>query len=273
MSTIQTDFITRFHYLIIRLATKILPESQFIYSLCRLYIDRINGDNNFNIKTNGEQYLLEKYLPESTVVFDVGANVGDWASQALAIKPGIRLHCFEPSKWTYEHLIGNNFPPNVICNNVGCGETTSELTLYSIGNEKVSTLKSLFKRNNLGHLGLSAEYSMEKVAIISLDEYCELHKIERIDIVKIDVEGFELQVIKGMKKILAEERVRIVQFEYGGTYIDSRTFLADIWETVLTINPNYLFYKLHRKGLKHVAEYSPLLENFQLQNWAIIKKT
>ena len=57
-------------------------------------------------------------------------------------------------------------------------------------------------------------------------DYIVKHNIENIDFLKIDTEGFELSVLKGFGKYL--RRVKLIQFEYGGTYLDSGIKLIEV---------------------------------------------
>jgi len=81
-----------------------LPRSSFIYRFCRRYADHFNGDNNDDMHKNGELWFMRSVLPQCSIVFDVGARVGDWTALALGINPCWKIHCFEPSKATFQRL-------------------------------------------------------------------------------------------------------------------------------------------------------------------------
>ncbi len=93
-------------------------------------------------------------------------------------------------------------------------------------------------------------------------------KIEEIDFLKIDVEGHELAVIAGGKGFFEGERVKIVQFEYGGCYIDARTLLRDFYEFFNGMN--YSFFLLYPSWVLPVPHYDQRLENFQYKNFLIV---
>jgi FkbM family methyltransferase len=73
---------------------------------------------------------MQRVLPGARVVFDVGANVGEWTKLALQINSDATYHCFEPSPTTYRTLCANNWPANVILNNSGLAEERSERRLF-----------------------------------------------------------------------------------------------------------------------------------------------
>lgn len=254
-----------------RLIVNRVPRSGFVYHICKRYIDIYNGDNNQNLRYNGELRLMQQCLKDSAIVFDVGANVGDWAAVALSINPRINLHCFEPSRATFDLLTRRGLPSSVKCNNIGLGSADSEASLmvYSDG----CGANSLYRREGLEHVAdLPSKVTEEVIRLQTVDGYCAQHGIDHIDFVKLDVEGHELEVLKGMSQCLHEGRVGVIQFEYGGCNIDAGVFLKDIWRYISSTNTHYSFHKLYPGEIRYISRYSQLLENFQYQNWAIIKK-
>ena len=87
-----------------------------------------------------------------------------------------------------------------------------------------SGLASLTKRR-LDHFGIEMS-NKEEVSIIRFDHYWSKNDLI-IDYVKIDVEGHELDVLKGFGKII--NKVKLIQFEFGGCNIDTRTYFQDFW--------------------------------------------
>jgi hypothetical protein len=81
-----------------------LPTNAMFYRFCRRYVEHYNGEKNSDMHSNGELRWLRQVLPQCKVVFDVGANVGDWTALALSINPAIHVHCSEPSTATFQHL-------------------------------------------------------------------------------------------------------------------------------------------------------------------------
>src|SRR5258708_7571934 len=105
----------------------LLPyHSSLLYGLFKQYVDRFNGENDDNLSTNGEERFAKQALPKCRLIFDVGANIGDWTKLALSINPTLSIHCFEPSHFTYQKLVANALPPNVTCNEMGLGAAEEE---------------------------------------------------------------------------------------------------------------------------------------------------
>lgn len=91
--------------------------------------------------------------------------------------------------------------------------------------------------------------------------------IPRIDFLKIDVEGNELEVLKGSEKMLLDNSIHIIQLEYGGTYIDANIFLKNVFEYLEKFELS--LYKI-LFGKIELVNYHKDLENFQYCNYLII---
>lgn len=244
-----------------------LPANRLLYRLCKHYVDLCNGENNDDMETNGELRLMRQILPQCGTVFDIGANVGHWASLALKLNPYINLHYFEPSRATYECLLANHFPSNVVCNNFGLSSTAGEAKLLIF--EEGSGINSMYRRQGLEDgWGLSTQQREETIHLETVDRYCEQKNIQVVDFCKVDVEGHELEVFKGMSAMLKAKRIKMIQFEYGGCNIDAGVLLKDIFDFFQPFD--YVFYKIFPKELRQILWYDQRLENFQYQNWTVI---
>jgi FkbM family methyltransferase len=242
---------------------RLLPRNDLAFRLARRIVNLHEGNNDCDMRTNGELRLARTVLPSSRVVFDVGANIGDWTEGALAINPRAQYHCFEPSRATFASLTARSFPGNVQLNAFGLGSAPEARTLFVFGTGGESN--SLYRRVGTP----SAQHEQESVVLRTLDDYCADAGIDEVDFVKIDVEGHELAALRGASRMLAAGRLGVVQFEYGGTYIDSRALLKDIWELVTDCHRGYAFYKLFPEGPRRVERYDQTLETFQYSNWVI----
>ena len=104
-----------------------VPRTRLLYRVCKLYVDNSLGDNNADMQINGEVRFLRCTLAaidgrsRKLVVFDVGANRGQWCREVLAACPQAQIHCFEPAADTWQTLWQQGFPPNVVCNRLGLG--------------------------------------------------------------------------------------------------------------------------------------------------------
>ena len=252
-----------------RFLLKVLPANRHIYSFCRGYLDRMNGENNADIETNGELDLMQKTFGTFTTVFDVGAHVGDWTALALSINPRLAVHCFEPSRHTFELLTQKAFPDSVVLNNCGLSSSRGERILYLFG--EGAGINSLYQRQGLEDgWNLETQTLTETVTLDTLDRYCAEKGIAHIDFLKCDVEGHELDVFRGGQSLIAEQRITYIQFEYGGCNIDARTFLADYFAFFTAAR--YRLYKIFPGHLRFIPRYDQRLDNFQYQNWLVVRE-
>jgi hypothetical protein len=84
----------------------------------------------------------------------------------------------------------------------------------------------------------------------------------------MDVEGHELEVLQGARRTL--EDIRIVQFEFGGSNIDTRTFFQDFWYFFDEID--FQIYRLTPSGPIIVSSYSEQDETFRSTNYFAIRR-
>lgn len=244
---------------------RVLPTRGLAFRVARKIVNLHNGDNDCDIETNGELLVARAVLPHCRTVFDVGANIGEWTALALTVNPGAVYHCFEPSPATFAILSRQSFPAHVRRNPFGLGERAEERKLFVYAEGRGSN--SLYLREGLD----DRQESEEVISLRTVDDYCAAENIDAIDFVKIDVEGHELSVLRGASRVLAAGKIGVIQFEYGGCYIDARVLLKDVWEHVLSLNDSYSFFKIHPDGPRPVARYEQALETFQYSNWLIAR--
>jgi FkbM family methyltransferase len=165
------------------------------------------------------------------VIFDIGANLGDF-TLLVANQGKFKIHCFEPNPKTYKELLKNTFKiPNLQANNLAIVSTPEleKLTLFAPENttNKTSALCSLIDRE-VFHTWTDVSIEKYEVQCITIDKYCEQKNINKIDYLKVDVEGFEFEVFKGSKNCFENKIVRSGQFEYGTTFKEAKVNLSDV---------------------------------------------
>jgi FkbM family methyltransferase len=236
-----------------------------------LYLVSLKGMNfgrGTNPEDSGEKFVANfalKKLGHDILVFDVGGNKGEYTKMwlDLASKSNINLQVkiFEPSTHALK-ILNNNFYKNnkVEIINVAVGEQDGEAILYS--DHPGSGLGSLAKRDlNHTEINMSEE---EKVRVRSLDSFCNQKGIAKIDFLKLDVEGYELAALKGAMNLIRQSKIHFIQFEFGGTDIDTRVFFKDFFKL---FSPQYKIFRILKNGLYEIKKYSELDEIFLTTNY------
>lgn len=201
------------------------------------------------------------------VVFDVGANVGVYGQTILSAFDGrCSLHCFEPSPATFRELEHNiTADDSTRLHQLALSDREGTSTLYSFGDN--NALSSLHDRR-LDHFGLASNAPVN-VRTTTIDAFCTSQGIEQIDLLKLDVEGHELSVLEGARRMLSEGRIHFIQFEFGGCNIDSRTYLQDFF---YLLTPTHELHRIIRHGLAPIPAYDERLEVFITTNFLAVPK-
>ncbi len=247
------------------LAEKILSlfsKNYFVYKVSQKIVSFHNNENNPNFASNGESVFLKNYARNAKVIFDVGANVGTWTRLAHAYSPEAEIYAFEPFAQAFNELSAMPFSDTVHYYNVALGNAPEKKNLFTY--VESSAFNSLYPRQ------LGIETSSVSVDVTTVDLFCAAHAIQSIDFLKIDVEGAELAVLQGAHDMIAQGRIKVVQFEYGGTYIDAHILLKDVFE--FFAHTPYQLYKVFPEQIVPLTQYDPGLENFQYANYAALLK-
>jgi FkbM family methyltransferase len=199
------------------------------------------------------------------VAVDVGANRGLYSAELLKRFPRCRVHAFEPSPRNTA-ILREQFVANaqLVVHEVALSSSTGRTILWT--DRPGSGLGSLVRRR-IEHFGIEMNHS-DDVATVRFDEFAKAHAIQRVDWMKLDVEGHELAVLEGMGEMLAS--VGVIQFEFGGWNIDSRTFFQDFW--YLFRHHGFRIFRLAPRGPSQIARYDEMHECFRTTNFVAVGK-
>ena len=200
------------------------------------------------------------------LVIDIGGNIGNYTSQIRKLCPDTEIHIFEPSSFNY-NILQEKFrnDPNIYLINSALSNLDGFLTLYF--DVPGSGSSSLVKRN-LDHLNVKFELH-ETVKVSKFSDYW-INNLNNqiIDLVKIDVEGFELETLKGFGEVLFN--TKLIQFEFGGCNIDTRTYFQDFW--YFFNDKNFEIYRITPFGLQFISKYGEMDEFFSTTNYLALNK-
>ena len=163
---------------------------------------------DYNIHIKALEKYKNKYNKNDGVFFDIGANAGSFIRAVKHSLTSPVIHAFEPHPVLYKYIYEKH--PEVIVNNACCGDISGEVVL-NIPNTSV-VISSILDRPVFKELTAQTIHKHTSKCE-TLDEYCAVNGIGNIDYIKIDVEGYEYNVMLGMENLLKENRVKCGHFE------------------------------------------------------------
>ncbi len=230
-------------------------------------INRFYENRNHHAETNCELRVLQKIsVLNPKTIFDVGANVGDYAEMARRTCAEAKIYSLEPVQSTFEIL---------------------ERSLKERKIENVHAIKKrLFKENKTikiniypGHEHASihdlegVSYSsvgQNAIEVVKGDSLMEESQLNSIDLLKLDIEGAEMDALIGFEKAFREKKIRAIQFEYGYINITSKILLCDYYDFFKAFG--YKIGKIYPKSVEF-REYAFKHEDFIGPNFIAIHES
>lgn len=220
--------------------------ASFHQGLLILALHGLGYDNGWKNSYTGEEWFIEHILGPShpRTCIDIGANVG-YYSTLLLQNTTANVYAFEPAKSSFAVLSKISLPSQgrFFPIKKAVGDSVGKANLYS-SHEKSPTASL--------DIRLVANASREDVAMTTLDVFVEERGLSDIDFIKIDVEGFEKEVFKGMRNILQTYRPKFIQFEFSiMQLLRGHTFLE-----LTALLEGYTFYRLLPRGWVEIGPES-----------------
>jgi FkbM family methyltransferase len=227
-------------------------------------LQAILGIGTASAVDSGEETSIRTCGPDA-VVFDVGANMGQFAHLVhTVLKPPYRLYCFEPSREAFLQLKQN--ASHATLSNIALGDVPGQRVLHS---DRPGSGLASFTLRNLEHYGISFSCS-ETVEVDTLDRVCDAFGVSAIDLLKIDVEGHELDVLRGGSGLFNRHAIKAVQFEFGGCNIDTRTYFRDFF--YFFKERGMMIHRITPSGhLLPIDRYREIDEQFRTTNFLAIR--
>ena len=195
--------------------------------------------DNCNSKTNGEETFFLRIKDSINIIFDVGCRSDSEFTQFEG-----EVHYFDPMHGFIEDLkVKTNLNKTSYFNNFGLGKENKQLYYYPRYQSFYDRVKSCHVSDDTNKILLDIKKGKD---------YIVENNVKPIDFLKIDTEGYELNVIQGFEEYI--ENIKIIQFEYGGTFLDNNTKLIDVTDY------------LEKKGFYNFSYLTPggpqLINNF-----------
>ncbi len=147
------------------------------------------------VKDPWDLHHLRRLVHPDDVILDVGANFGYYAvTLAAALDRRCRIHALEPSPVNYgrlcRHVSGNGLDDVVEAHCLGVSDEPATVTMTQ-------------PLENSGHAAVVPDGEIKGVTLTTLDSFCDSLALDRLDVLTIDVEGFEERALRGAERILA----------------------------------------------------------------------
>jgi FkbM family methyltransferase len=174
-----------------------------------------------------ETAMLRRMLRPGMTFVDVGANVGYFTLLAAkAVQSSGRVISFEPSLYLHD-LLASTIRANGL----------SQVTLVSSGLGNKAGFANLYLNPSFGNNSPTmVEHTaseVTRVQVLRLDDYLVGHEISTIDLLKIDVEGFEPRVLEGASEALASGKIKAVLCEFNDHWLRlNSSSPADLWKAL-----------------------------------------
>ena len=234
------------------------------------YLGYMNWSADF--KLTGEKLALKKLKKHGIYkVLDIGANKGQWANMALETL-NCRVISFEPQSSVFEelNLLKNKYGEKIQTFRLAVGDLDNEIQI----NVHASSTELSFIDDRLKKMPLLADKTnkQELVSMVTLDSFfkTESKLLEDVDLIKIDTEGFELNVLKGGLNYIQTVSPKFIQLEINWHQLFVNSSLLSFSE-LLT---NYNVYKLLPSGecLLQINPTDPVNNLYQLSNVMFVRK-
>jgi FkbM family methyltransferase len=221
--------------------------------------------NHENDRLSGEKHFIEAILPtylgpdRPTVIVDVGANEGSYERLLFSTLTTARCVCVEPHPITFQTL---KTRVDARCTLINCalGANAGTCAFYDRADHNGSQHATMY-RDVITDIHRQAVATYH-VPVRTLDELAQDLQLPRIDLLKIDTEGHELEILRGARRLLSAGLIRLLHIEFNEMSVFSRVLLRDFREMLTGHSP----YRMLPSGIIPLS-HSPLKsELFAFQN-------
>lgn len=213
-----------------------------------LYQDSILCKAIFSSFEEAEIQFTKRYLKPGDCFLDVGANIGLFSLNAsVCVGEQGSVYAFEPAPVTFDRLKANvalNQFRNIKTENFGLSDQNDTLQFHV-------SLSGYDAWNSFASLNDVGEITTIDVPVISLDEYISSNRLSNISLIKIDVEGWEMNVLKGATELLsrAQSPVLMVEFTEENAF-SAGYYCGEIYDFVKSFGYEWFSYNSETNTLE-----------------------
>ena len=218
--------------------------------------------------SNSEDFLIKEFFSKknkSAIVFDIGANVGEWSKNVSRINSDAKIYSFEPIKSTFENLKSNlDTFSNISTINLALSSEEGVFEIYNYGENSGTNSFHNIKNNK------SNSYKIEKINTTTIDLFTTENNIDNIDFIKCDTEGNDYNVILGCSDMFNKEKIGLMQFEYNWRWLIANSNLQRVFDSFK--KSNYFIGKACKNEIQIIESWNQELDKFYEANYIIIHK-
>ena len=233
-----------------------------------LVIKSMGYSNYGNHSQTGEKKFIELIKDNLEICLDIGANVGTYSKLLMDITQS-SVFSFEPLDDAFkdlEKLAADDLYKNRLkIYNIGIGEKNAQESIY-YSNDKSQLASFLADSNKLSFV--SGKNKFKK--IVELKKLDDFNDVENVDLIKIDTEGYEMQVLKGGKNFILKTRPKFIQIEFNWHQLFINNNLIDFSKEL----NEYEIYRIVPNGYPLIKVNAERPENniYHLSNYVFIRK-
>lgn len=243
-----------------------LNDKIVLHKVVRYMYKRLNGMIYQSYSLEDEVDLALSFIDKDAVFIDGGANEGRY-SRAMTSNNKFfdfssKIVMIEPNSYHQNSLnsLRAQLANHVYYEFVALGAAVGEANLYSaLGGSSLASLSC----RNLDSFSLN---DFEVVNVSTVDKIICKYNFNKINFLKLDLEGYEIFALKGAESAFNRNLIRALSFEFGGCNIDNKVFFKEYYDFLVTQRGFSLYRILPRRRLLKLNRYSEDCEYFTWQN-------
>jgi FkbM family methyltransferase len=198
----------------------------------------IKKKNFFKIQRTLDAAIKNKILKDNPIILDVGAHEGESIVRFKNIFKDPHIHSFEPQEESF-NILKRLKNKNIFVNNFALGSKEEIKDFYINSNDATSSFIPL--DNSSKHLKGITTIKNKKINLKKLDDYVAEKEIDYIDLLKIDVQGYETEVLLGSLKSLSN-KIKMIEVEI--CFVEYYKNISSFYNIEKIINEQFELYAL-----------------------------
>jgi FkbM family methyltransferase len=212
----------------------------------RYLLPNLKESISFDIFTNGiyepeTNAFLSSRIPKQGIFLDLGANIGSITLPLIKLRPDLKVICVEAAPWIFRYL-----ETNIQANQKGQDVVLVNKALLDRNGE---TLSFYSPSDQFGKGSLSPVFTNEAIPVISvtLEELIKQYQLPHVDMIKIDIEGYEYFAFKGAGNLLTNSNAPDILFEFVD-WAEDRAGIAKGAAQQFLLDNGYKLFRVTENG-------------------------